>query len=98
VRHLFVCTNTIASGKPACGQRGEAIARAVQRALLARGEPALVTRCECLGGCFDGPSAIVYPDGVWYGALDEQDADALVRHLIDGVVHTAKQIDPPDVP
>ena len=84
-RHLFVCTNTLASGKPACGQRGgDAIARAVQTQLIARGASALVTPCGCLGPCFDGPNAVVYPDGVWYGGLDEH-AIELVPDLEDAL-------------
>jgi len=96
VRHLFICTNDVASGKPACGKRGgDAILAAVQRRLLERGESARVTGCRCLGPCFDGPNAVVYPDGVWYGGLDEGDADALVDHLVDGTVLGGKQFDPP---
>jgi (2Fe-2S) ferredoxin len=96
VRHLFVCTNTVASGKPACGKRGgDALAAAVQHKLLARGISARVTGCACLGPCFDGPNAVIYPDGVWYGGLDEGDADAIVEHLIDGTVYAAKRLEPP---
>ena len=100
-RHLFVCTNARASGKPACGLGGgAALLAAVQNLLIARGMPtavdaALVTACGCLGPCFDGPNAVIYPDGVWYGHLTEADAPALVRHLLDGEPLTAKQIDPP---
>jgi (2Fe-2S) ferredoxin len=97
MRHLFVCTNTIASGKPACGKRGnvELLAR-VQQTLVARGVTGvLATACACLGPCFDGPNAVVYPDAVWYGALDETDADAIVAHLVDGLVHDAKRVEPP---
>ena len=69
---------------------------AVQQRLLSRGASSvLVTACGCLGPCFDGPNAVVYPDGVWYGHLDVADADALVAHLVDGVVHEAKRVDPP---
>jgi (2Fe-2S) ferredoxin len=94
VRHLFVCTNTIASGKPACGLRGgPELLLAVQRLLI--GRDARATACACLGPCFDGPNAVVYPDGVWYGGLDEHDADAIAAHLVDGVVHEAKRQPPP---
>jgi (2Fe-2S) ferredoxin len=97
VRHLFVCTNTVASGKPACGRRGgDAIATAVQHQLIARGATGvLVTPCGCLGPCFDGPNAVVYPDGVWYGGLVPDDAAALADHLIDGTVLEAKRVEPP---
>jgi (2Fe-2S) ferredoxin len=97
VRHLFVCTNVVASGKPACGRRGgDDILAAVQQKLLRLGATGvLATACGCLGPCFDGPNAVVYPDGVWYGGLDESDADAIVKHLVDGIVHDAKRVDPP---
>jgi (2Fe-2S) ferredoxin len=96
VRHLFVCTNVVSSGKPACGASGAEFLAAVQQTLLVRGAiGVLATPCGCLGPCFDGPNAVVYPDGVWYGALDESDADAIVAHLVDGVVHHAKRVAPP---
>jgi (2Fe-2S) ferredoxin len=97
VRHLFVCTNTVASGKPACGRHGgDEVVAAVQQALLRKGTSGVqVTPCGCLGPCFDGPNAVVYPDGVWYAHLEASDADAIAAHLADGVVLEAKRIDPP---
>jgi len=84
-RHLFVCTNLRGSGKPTCGGVGEALVAEVQRRLIERRAlQVLVTPCGCLGPCFDGPNAVVYPDGVWYGNLAVDDAAGLVDHLIDG--------------
>lgn len=96
-RHLFVCTNPRASGKPACGPGGgDAVLAAVHRRLLERGATeVLVTPCGCLGPCFDGPNAVVYPDGVWYGALTPDDAPGLVDHLLDGAPLAAKVIPRP---
>ena len=54
-----------------------------------------MTACACLGPCFDGPNAVVYPDGVWYGGLDADDAPRLVDHLIDGEVMESKRAEPP---
>jgi (2Fe-2S) ferredoxin len=98
-RHLFICTNTRASGKPACGvRRSDAIVVAVQTELVARGATdILVTPCGCLGPCFDGPTAVVYPDGVWYGGLEVSDATSLVDHLIDGTTFAAKVSEPPGI-
>lgn len=92
-----MCTNDRSSGKPACGLRGgDALIAAVHRELLARGAAApLVTACGCLGPCFDGPNAVIYPDGVWYAGLALGDAAALADHLIDGVRFAAKQSERP---
>jgi (2Fe-2S) ferredoxin len=63
----------------------------VQRELLARGAlAALVTHCGCLGPCFDGPNAVVYPDGVWYAGLEPDDAAGIADHLVAGRVLAAK--------
>ena len=69
---------------------------AIQTLLIARGAAdVLVTPCGCLGRCFDGPNAVVYPDGVWYSGLAPADAPDLVRHLIDGTPLAAKATEPP---
>jgi (2Fe-2S) ferredoxin len=97
VRHLFVCTHDRASGKPACGLgvAVELMAR-VQTELIRRGATdAMVTPCGCLGPCFDGPNAVIYPDGVWYEGLTADDAGGLVDHLVDGTVLTARRRPPP---
>jgi (2Fe-2S) ferredoxin len=97
-RHLFVCTQRRdGGGKPACaGRGGDAILAAVERELASRGSAAhavAVTACGCLGPCFDGPNAVVYPDGIWYAELSPEDAPALVDHLIDGHVLVARRHD-----
>ncbi len=63
----------------------------MQRELLARGAFAvLITSCGCLGPCFDGPNAVVYPDGVWYAGLQPDDAAGIADHLVAGRVLAAK--------
>lgn len=63
----------------------------MQRELLARGAiDVLITNCGCLGPCFDGPNAVVYPDGVWYSGLAPDDAAGLADHLVDGRALAAK--------
>lgn len=45
-----------------------------------------VTRCGCLGPCFDGPSMVVYPGGTWYAGVTVADVPELVEsHLVHGV-------------
>jgi (2Fe-2S) ferredoxin len=93
-RHLFVCTNLRGSGKPVCA--GAPLLAEVQRLLVEkRATNALATACACLGPCFDGPNAVIYPDATWYGDLTTEDAPRLVEHLIDGTILEDKRRDPP---
>jgi (2Fe-2S) ferredoxin len=85
-RHVFVCTNTRpVGGKPSCGARGGVeLAAALQRAVAT--DPALVgevavTPCGCLGPCFDGPTAIAYPEGDWIAGASEVDVPDLAAWL-----------------
>ena len=100
-RHVFVCTQARGGGgKPSCGARGSAeLLAALERAIAAR--PGLaatvgVTACACLGPCFDGPNAVVYPDGVWYAGLEVGDVDDLIAHLAGGPVVERRRYRWPD--
>ncbi|ACY16156.1 (2Fe-2S) ferredoxin domain-containing protein [Haliangium ochraceum] len=92
--HIFVCTNERpAGGKPACGGRGgDALADEFERAVARH--PTLcravaVTRCGCLGPCFDGPNLVIYPEGIWYAGVESADvADIVEQHLLGGRVLT----------
>ncbi|RMH38653.1 MAG: (2Fe-2S) ferredoxin domain-containing protein [Deltaproteobacteria bacterium] len=89
-RHFFVCqTRRAAGGRPSCGARGGAdVLRALQDALAAHPDlwgTVQVTACGCLGPCFDGPTVVVYPEGVWYAPVRLEDIPELVaRHLVGG--------------
>lgn len=78
--HLFVCTNRRPDGgRAACGGRGgDALYQATVAAALRERSPLRVTTSGCLGPCFDGPNAILYPAGVTWTGLSPDDAPALV--------------------
>jgi (2Fe-2S) ferredoxin len=45
----------------------------------------MVTNTGCFGICDKGPVAVVYPEGVWYGGLNESAVEEICqRHLEDG--------------
>jgi (2Fe-2S) ferredoxin len=91
-RHFFVCVNARPEGgKPACGSRGGAeVCAALEQAVAARPDlwgKVAVTGTACLGPCWDGPNAVVYPEGVWYAGLAAGDAGELAdRQLGRGEV------------
>jgi (2Fe-2S) ferredoxin len=91
-RHFFVCVNERPSGgKPSCGARGgREILAALEAGLAEHPEvwaEVAVTPAGCLGPCFDGPTVVVYPEGVWYVGVRVEDVPEIVeQHLAGGRV------------
>lgn len=85
-KHVFVCTD----GESCAGVDGDAwgihgkLKKAVAR------EPSLkgrirINKSGCLDQCGFGPMIVIYPDNVWYWAVEPDDVDEIVReHLIGG--------------
>ncbi|AEK56737.1 (2Fe-2S) ferredoxin domain-containing protein [Acidithiobacillus caldus] len=90
-RHLFICLNRRESGEQACNnsdiaERAFHSAKRHAKTLGIHGAGKVrVNRSGCLGRCSEGPTAVVYPDGVWYTYVDEDDLIEIVEsHLRDG--------------
>ena len=80
--HVLVCQH-----KTCLKQGGKASIKALKRALKERDlrDLVMVTKVKCLDQCGRGPVMVVYPDGVWYGGVDEDDARQIVKeHLEKG--------------
>jgi len=61
----------------------EAFADAVEKKGLF-GE-VMVTGTFCMGPCDQGPTIVVYPEGVWYGHVTPQDVSEIIeQHLENG--------------
>jgi (2Fe-2S) ferredoxin len=46
-----------------------------------------VNKAGCLDRCAGGPVAVVYPEGVWYTVMDNDDVNEIVEsHLKNGQV------------
>jgi (2Fe-2S) ferredoxin len=84
-RHLFVCIHLGTSGRPGCGVRGGV--ELLHTIRLAKQPTELrITSSGCLGGCSDGPNAVIYPDGSWYNQLNIDDVPALLEQLNTGAI------------
>ena len=80
--HVLVCKH-----KTCLRQGGKGAARALKRAIKERGlgKQVMLTKVKCLDQCGRGPVVVVYPDGVWYGGVDEGCAREIVaEHLEHG--------------
>ncbi len=89
--HIVVCTNTRPPGhpKPSCGGEGsQNILMNLNMGLMERGfQPGevLVTGSTCLGPCEQGPTVVVYPDGVWYSQVKEEHVPLILdEHIKKG--------------
>ena len=81
-RHLFICI-----GPDCCGaDDGERVWKFIKRRVRESGLRAMRTKAGCFRICCGGPWLCVYPEGVWYGALDEARFERILReHLLGGV-------------
>ena len=44
-----------------------------------------VNKSGCLDRCEEGPTCVVYPEGIWYTYVDEEDIDEIIdSHLVKG--------------
>ncbi|HVR87102.1 MAG TPA: CbiX/SirB N-terminal domain-containing protein [Planctomycetota bacterium] len=79
-KHVLVCGNVDCAGSGSL-----ALLASVRRLLkdAGRERDILVTRAGCMGRCGEGPTVAIYPDGIWYRGVREEDAEALVHeHLL----------------
>ncbi len=85
-KHIFLCVGpdccTTEDGLKAWGQLKSGVAR-----LNGSGEAGRIyrTKVGCLRICNQGPTAVVYPEGTWYGGMrDEALQRVIVEHLGGG--------------
>jgi (2Fe-2S) ferredoxin len=91
-RHLFFCTNDRGTGaeRPSCNQCGSLKLRdyaksRIKKLGLAGPGKVRVNKAGCLDRCEQGPVCVVYPEGIWYTFIDEEDIDEIVdSHLVNG--------------
>jgi len=93
-RHVFFCCNQRPADDPrgCCNAKGATrvrdYAKAKVKALGLAGKGKVrINQAGCLDRCEEGPVIVVYPEGVWYTYVDEQDVDEIIQeHLVGGRV------------
>ncbi len=88
--HVFVCLNQRAPDNPkgCCVSKGAmSMFNKLKLAVRERMPDAniRINRAGCLNTCEIGAALVVYPEGVWYGAVTDADVDEIVEsHLMNG--------------
>ena len=92
-KHVFFCTNQRPSGESCCNDKGAQKMRDyVKDKVKSLGIPSeenriCINSAGCMDRCDEGPVLVVYPEGVWYTYVDEQDLDEIIEeHLKNGRV------------
>jgi (2Fe-2S) ferredoxin len=91
--HVFFCGNRRPPGeRGCCAEKGadrvrDYAKRRVKELGLAGAGRVRINQAGCLDRCEEGPCIVVYPEGVWYTYVDEEDIDEIIeQHLQNGRV------------
>jgi (2Fe-2S) ferredoxin len=67
----------------------EEVTNAIREQIASKGEDTRIhtTRTRCMGRCDDGCIVVVYPEGIWYKAVEPHIAQQIVQdHLVDNKI------------
>ena len=62
---------------------------------LAGREGVRINTAGCMDRCEEGPVLVIYPEGVWYTYVDQEDIDEILeQHVIGGKPVLRLRLDP----
>ena len=92
-KHVFFCTNQREDGSACCNDHGAQQARdyvknrVKELGISSQQNSIRINSAGCLDRCEEGPVVVVYPEGIWYTYVDENDLDEIIdEHLKNGRV------------
>jgi (2Fe-2S) ferredoxin len=84
--HVLLCRGPRCTALGA-GQLADVLRNQIKAQKLLHNDRVLVAQTGCLYPCNLGPVMVVYPEGVWYGTLDNNTVEQIVQeHFVAGQV------------
>ena len=84
--HIFVCGSFRVSGEPqgVCSKKGSMhLLQYLEGELADRGmHDVIVSSTGCLKVCDRGPALVVYPENLWYGKVESEQA---IDEIVDAI-------------
>lgn len=87
--HVFFCVNQREGGKPCCANKDSVAMRDYAKSkikslgLTGPGQ-VRINQAGCLDRCAEGPTMVIYPEGVWYSYANRSDIDEIIeQHLMN---------------
>ena len=90
-KHLFICVNERPENHPkgCCfSKNGMQVFRRFRAELTDRGirDIYCTSKAGCLSQCEKGPMVVVYPEGIWYAQVTEDDVPEIIdQHLLNDI-------------
>lgn len=85
--HILVCNSFRVSGEPqgVCNRKeAKNLLQYLEGEIIDRSLNAMVSSTGCLKACEHGPVMIVYPQGWWYGKVNEEKIDEILECMEEG--------------
>ncbi len=87
IKHVFICTNQRPPGeRKSCGEaHGLELVKLFKKLIKEKGLNVNIRaqRTGCLDACEFGPSVVVYPEGIFYGAVEFADVNEIVEEHLE---------------
>jgi (2Fe-2S) ferredoxin len=87
-RHILICANGNCANSAQVAELIQSLQHLNRRHgldQLSNPHRVAYVKCGCLGVCNSGPIMVVYPEGIWYSAVDEAKLERIYEeHLLGG--------------